>query len=40
MMVRHLLSHINYFSLFHKIMNENQLNKATITGQESDSASE
>ena len=26
--VGHLLSHINYFSLFHKIMDENQLNRA------------
>ena len=28
MEVGHLLSHINYFSLFHKIMDENQLNRA------------
>ena len=28
MMVGHLLSHINYFSLLHKIMDENQLNRA------------
>ena len=28
MMVGHLLSHMNYFSLFHKIMDENQLNRA------------
>ena len=40
MIVGHLLSHVNYFSLFHKIMDENQLNKGAITGQESDSAAE
>ena len=28
MMVRHLLSHLNYLSLFRKIMDENQLNRA------------
>jgi hypothetical protein len=28
MIVGHLLSHINYFMLFRKIMDENQLNRA------------
>ena len=40
MRVGHLLSHINYFMLFRKILDENQLKKVVITEQEGDSASE